>query len=233
MVKTFKKRRSSTALAKRVKVLETKQKADDKNTERKVQYYRSPHTLSNSWGANYGFALRTLQGTAGEGNTTAGETRIGNSVNLRSMAFKFRLDLFRNVDGVVGQPNSATVCRVILADNLTDDTGLTASDVLQDTNYAITSPYKNAVAGGKRYRILMDKKIKLQGSNRPDVVWDYKMPIPKSGRVVHYGISTPSSPLQNPSDMNISLIYYCTDISPTSGNKPVLYMYNIARFEDC
>jgi len=231
MVKKY--RKGSMALAKRVKVLETKQKADDKAQERKVQYYRSPHSLSNSWGVNYGFAMRTLQGTAGEGNTNAGETRIGNSVNLRTMAFKFRLDLFRNVDGVIGQPNSATVCRVLLVDNLTDDTGLTASDVLQDPNYAITSPYKNAVSGGKRYRILMDKKIKLNGTNKPDAVWDFKMPLPKSGRTLHYAISAPGAPLQNPSDMNISLIYYCTEISPTSGNKPVLYMYNIARFEDC
>jgi len=232
MVKSNRKKGGSN-LEKRVKDLEIKQKADDKNTERKVQYYRSPHTLSNSWGVNYGFAMRTLQGTGGEGNTNAGEIRIGNSVNLRSMSFKFRLDLFRNVDGVIGQPDSATVCRVLLVDNLTDDTGLTASDVLQDPNYAITSPYKNAVTGGKRYRILMDKKISLTGSHRPDAVWDFKMPLPKSGRVIHYGVSTPGSPLQNPSDMNISLIYYCTEISPTSGNKPVLYMYNIARFEDC
>jgi len=227
------KKHQSSALFKRVKALEVKQKADDKNTERKVQYYRSPHTLSNSWGTNYGFVLRTIQGVKGEGNTAAGESRIGNSVNLRSMAFKFRLDLYRNSDGVVQQPDSATVCRVILADNLTDDTGLSASDVLQDPNYGITSPYKNAVAGGKRYRILMDKKVKLTGSNSPDSLWDFRMPLPKSGRICHYDVPTSSTTTQNPSDLNISLIYYCTDIGATSGNKPVLYMYNIARFEDC
>ncbi len=223
------KKHTSSALVKRVKALEIKQKADDKNTERKVQYYRSPHSLSNTWGTNYGFALRLAQGTAGEGNTSAGTSRIGNSINLRSMRFKFRLDLYRNTDGVVQEPNSATVCRVLLVDNLTDDTGLAATDVLQDVNYPITSPYKNAVAGGKRYRVLMDKKIKLQGLNAPDKIWDFTMPIPKSGRVVHYDGSVSS----NPSDLNVSLIYYATEISSGSGNKPILYMYNISRFEDC
>lgn len=228
MVKTFKKR-TSTALAKRVKVLETKQRADDKNTERKVQYYRSPHPLDSTWGANFGFALRLAQGTAGEGNTSAGASRIGNSVNLRSMRFKFWLQLSKNSDGVPIEVNTSTICRIILADNLTDDTGLVATDLLQDpTSYPITSPYKNAVAGGKRYRILMDKVITISG-RRSDKVFNYSMPLPKSGRVVHYDGALSSQP----SDLNLSLIYVCDATGPTSGNKPQLNMYNIARFEDC
>ena len=219
----------SSALAKRVSVLEEKQKADDKATERKVQYYRSPHPLDNTWGANYGFALRTTQGTAGEGNTSAGTVRIGNSINLRSMRFRFWLQLAKNSNGVPIEVNTSTICRIILADNLTDDTELTASDLLQDpTSYPITSPYKNKVAGGKRYKILMDKVVTISG-RRSDKVFNFSMPLPKSGRVVHYD----GNLSQQPSDLNISLVYFCDATGPTSGNKPQLNMYNIARFEDC
>lgn len=228
MAKRSFKKKTSNALVKRVKALEIKQKADDKNTERKVQYYRSPHPVDAVWGVNYGFALRTSQGVAGEGNTTAGDVRIGNSINLRSMKFKFHLALSKNSDGVPIEVNTATIARVILADNLTDDTGLDAGDLLQDSNYPLVSPYKNAIAGGKRYRILMDKTIPISG-RFPDKMWDFSLPLPKSGRVVHYNGAVAT----NPSDLNLSLIYMCDATGPTSGNKPTLYMYNIARFEDC
>lgn len=225
MPKNFRK---STALVKRVKALEVKQRADDKAQERKVQYYRSPHALDSTWGANFGFAMRTSQGTSGEGNTSAGENRIGNTVNLRSMKFKFWLQLSKNSDGVPIEVNTSTICRIILADNLTDDTGLVATDLLQDpTSYPITSPYKNKVAGGKRYRILMDKVVTISG-RQSDKVFNYNMPLPKSGRVVHYDGDLSI----NPSDLNLSLIYVCDATGPTSGNKPQLNMYNIARFED-
>lgn len=224
-----KKYRKGSALAKRVKQLEIKQKADDKAQERKVQYYRSPHPLDSTWGANYGFALRTTQGTGGEGNTSAGTTRIGNSINLRSMKFKFGLHLNKNTDGIPTAVDTATVCRILLVDNLTDDTGLTATDVLQDpTSYPLISPYKNKVAGGKRYRILMDKMVKISGRS-PDKFWNFSMPLPKSGRVVHYD----GNLSQNPSDLNVSLLYVVDSTGPVSGNKPQLNMYNIARFEDC
>ncbi len=223
-----KNNRKGSALVKRVRALEIKQKADDKNSERKVQYYRSPHILDNTWGANYGFALRTTQGTSGEGNTNAGEVCIGNAINLRSMRFKFWLQLAKTSDGVPSEINTATICRVILADNLTDDTGLVATDLLQDpTSYPITSSYKNKVAGGKRYRILMDKVVTISG-RFPDKVFNYSMPLPKSGRVVHYD----GNLSQNPSDLNLSLVYYVAGTGPTSSNKPQLNMYNIARFED-
>lgn len=228
MVKQYRKKKSM-ALAKRVKQLEIKQKADDKAQERKVQYYRSPHPLDSTWGANYGFALRTTQGTGGEGNTAAGEIRIGNSINLRSMRFKFGLHLNKNTDGIPTAVDTATCCRIILVDNLTDDTGLVATDVLQDpTSYPLISPYKNKVAGGKRYRVLMDKMVKISG-RAPDKFWNFSMPLPKSGRVVHYD----GNLSQNPSDLNISLLYVVDSTGPVSGNKPQLNMYNIARFEDC
>lgn len=225
--KAFKKS-AGKALVQRVAVLEEKQKADDKNTERKVQYYRSPQIVDSTWGANYGFALRLAQGTAGEGNTSAGLARIGNTINLRSMKFNFWLALSKTSDGVPIEVNTATVCRIILADNLTDNTGLVATDLLQDPNYKITSPYKNKVAGGKRYKILMDKIVNISG-RFPDKTFEFSMPLPRSGRVVHYDGSLSS----DPSDLNLSLIYVCDATGPTSGNKPTLYMYNIARFEDC
>merc|ERR1711903_235026 len=144
------------------------------------------------------------------------------------MRFKFWLQLSKNSDGVPIEVNTSTICRVILADNLTDNTGLVATDLLQDPNYKITSPYKNAIAGGKRYRILMDKVITISG-RRSDKVWNYTMPLPKSGRVVHYESNLDFIP----SDFNLSLIYVCDATGPTSGNKPQLNFYNIARFEDC
>lgn len=222
-----KKSKKNTSLARRLKVLEVKQKADDKANERKVQYYRTPIPVDSVWGTNYGFALRLNQGTAGEGNTTAGSARIGNSINLRSMRFKFVLSLAKNSDGVPIEVNTSTICRFILADNLTDNTGLSATDLLQDTTYKIISPYKNAVAGGKRYRILMDKVVTISG-RRSDKVWNFNMPLPKSGRVVHYDGTLSAQP----SDLNLSLIYVCDATGPTSGNKPQLNFYNIARYED-
>lgn len=228
MVKKYRKK-GSMALAKRVKELEIKQAADDKSKERKVQYYRSPHPLDSTWGANFGFALRTTQGTEGEGNTNAGESRIGNSLNLRSMRFKFGLHLNKNTDGIPTAVDTATACRIILVDNLTDNTGLVATDVLQDpTSYPLISPYKNKIAGGKRYRVLMDKVITISG-RKPDKFFNFSMPLPKSGRVVHYD----GNLSQNPSDLNISLLYVVDSTGPVSGNKPQLNMYNIARFEDC
>ena len=222
-------KKSNSQLAKRVAALEVKQKADDKATERKVQYYHSPHALDSTWGGNYSFALRTNQGTAAEGTNAAGISRIGNTINLRSMRFRFWLQLAKNSDGVPIEVNTSTVCRIILADNLTDNTGLSATDLLQDaTSYPITSPYKNKVSGGKRYRILMDKVITISG-RRSDKVFNYSMPLPKSGRVVHYD----GNLSQYPSDFNLSLVYVCDATGPTSGNKPQLNMYNIARFEDC
>ena len=217
----------SSALAKRVSVLEQKQKADDKATEQKVQYYYTPQTISNVYGGYSNFILRTQQGVEAEGNTTPGDTRIGNQVLLRSAVCRFYLQLAKNSDGVVLEPNTGTICRIIMADNLTDNTQLGAADILQNTSYPMTSTYKNAISGGKRYRILMDKKITITG-DKPDKSWSFKLPLPKTGRVVRYNgnLST------NPSDFNITLMYVCDSISPVSPNKPLLNMFVKSRFED-
>lgn len=219
--------RKSNALAKRVAVLEIKQKADDKATERKVQYYNTLNTISSVWDGFSNFILRTQQGVEAEGSVTPGETRIGNSVLLRSCNMNFYLNLLKNSDGVVVTPNSATVCRIIMAHNLSDNSQLAAADVLQSTNYAMTSTYKNAIAGGKRYKILYDKKITLT-AEKPDKVWSYKLPLPKSGRVIHYNGALDT----NPSDFNVTIMYICDSIGPLSPNKPALQMFVKSRFED-
>lgn len=226
MVKTFRKK-STRGLASRLKVLETKQKADDKSSERKVQYYQTPTFLNNIWSANNNFIIRTVKGLNASGNTSAGETRIGNTINLRSSVIRFRASFPKNTDGVLTESsNYGTMVRVLLVDNLTDSTALTATDILQVPSYPLTSTYKNSIASGKRYKVLMDKKFAMT-SEKPDVIFNYKMKLPKSGRVIHYNAND-----QNPSDFNVSLIYYATDISPLSPNQPILQYMVKSRFED-
>lgn len=229
--KKFRKRKGGTALVKRVKALEIAQKADEKRTETKVVYYKSVYTPSSTWGADNGFLLRSNQGTEGEGIAGGGSAplaRIGNEVLLRGVDFSFYLNMLRDSDGTLTYPNSSTMCRILLVDNLTDTTALTHLDVLQDPNYAMISTYKKSVAGGKRYRILMDKIITI-GKEHPDRVWKFRMPVPKTGRIVHYDADTS----EFPSDLRVSLIYVCGDISILSGNKPLLQMNVKSRFEDC
>ncbi len=166
--------KKSSALVKRVKALEQKQKADDKTQERKKQYYYVPALLNNIWGSNGNFILRTGQGIEAEGGsatgTTPGLNRIGNSVNLRSSSIKFHISLPRDTDGNLSSIGMATVCRIMLVDNLTDSTSLLHSDILQEPNYPITSSYKNSITSGKRYKVLMDKVFTVN-TDRPDKVF--------------------------------------------------------------
>lgn len=229
--KNSKFRKNSGGLASRVKKLEVQQKADEKRTETKVVYYRSPYTLSSTWANDYGIILRSKQGAEGEGTAGTGATpltRIGNEVLLRGVDFNFYLNMLRDSDGSLSYPNSSTMCRILLVDNLTDTTPLNQNDVLQDPNYVMTSTYKKSVSGGKRYRVLMDKKITI-GKEHPDRFWKFKMPVPKTGRIVHFDADTN----EYPSDLRVSLIYVCGDISVLSGNKPLLQMFVKSRYEDC
>lgn len=221
------RKKKTRGLASRLAVLETKQKADDKSSERKVQYYQTPTFLNSVWSSNNNFIVRTIKGLNAVGNTSAGETRIGNTINLRSCVIRFRASFPKNTDAVLTESsNYGTLVRVLLVDNLTDSTALTATDILQVPSYAMTSTYKNTIASGKRYRVLMDKKFAMT-SQKPDVLFNFKMKLPKSGRVVHYNAND-----QNPSDLNVSLIYYATDIGPLSANQPVLQYMVKTRFED-
>lgn len=224
--KLFRAKRAS--MAARVKALEVKQAADDKATEHKVQYYNVPALLNNIWASNGNFVLRLQQGVEAEGAIgTPGLSRIGNTVNLRSVNIKFYVAFPKTSDGVCILGNAGTQCRVIIADNLSDNTSLVASDILQTTSYGITSPYKNAVGLGKRYKIHFDKKFTLT-TDKPDKEFQFNMKLPKSGRIVHFNKNVDT----NPSDLNLSIIYLATDIGPTSPNQPVMKYYVKSRFTD-
>lgn len=227
--KTKTRPRKASNLAKRVKTLEIKQKADDKSTERKVQYYASTNMMNSVWSSNYDFILRTTQGTAGEGTTAPGLTRIGNTINLRSSTINFHAKLIRDGNGQPLIPSQSTRCRVLLVDNLTGVESLAISDILEDSAYHYTSPYKSSVNRGERYRVLGDFKFNLNASNKADHQWKFKMPLPKSGRVIHYDEGTSVS---LPSDFNVTMLWFCEDIGPLTAVQPQLQYYVKSSFED-
>ncbi len=142
--KHYKKRRSN-GLAKRVSILETKQKADDKNTEYKVCYFNGTSQMNDTWAGLQGLAPNTGQGVEAESNMSGiGRLRIGNEINLRHWSMEAYIDLPKTPDGTPAFPLSQIPCRIILADNLTDDGLLTANDVLQNPTSgasSLVSPY--------------------------------------------------------------------------------------------
>lgn len=229
--KKFMKRKGSSALAKRISVLETKQAADDKSTEYKVQYYDQSFSMSSSWTSASNFMFRTTQGVGAEGGVPsagAGSIRIGNKINLRSNVVKMRCSMPRSGDGVLSLVNPyATQCRIIFVSNLTDNTSLAIGDVLNDTRYPVISPYKNSVAGGKRYKILADYKFTLT-NDKPDKLLTYKMKLPKSGRVLNYASALDI----NPSDFNVTMLWLSADTSPVSPNQPDFRYISKSRFTD-
>lgn len=224
--KPFKKS-TNMALAKRVKTLEIKQKADDKATERKRQYQENIVNMNNVWQVATNFIINTQHGTAGQGTNTAGRIRIGDSVNLRSSSINFHCYIPRGSDGVPVFLDMSTRCRVLLVDNLDNIRGLGAGDILQNTAYPLVSPYKSQVDSGKRYRVLGDFKFNLNSTNKADHQFKWKMPLPKSGRVVNY-----DGDAANPSDLNVSLIWFCKSISPLSAGQPTMEYYVNTAFED-
>jgi len=114
-----------------------------------------------------------------------------------------------------------------LVDNLDNIRALGASDILHNTAYPMISPYNSQVAAGKRYRVLGDFKFNLNSTNKADHQFKWKMPLPKSGRVVNY-----EGDSANPSDLNVSLIWICKSISPLSAGQPTMEYYVNTAFED-
>lgn len=224
----FRKRKSS-GLAKRVRILETKQKADDKNTEYKVSYFTDSKTLDDSWNQKFSMGPRTTQGVEAETDMIgSGAVRIGNEINLRHWSLEGYVELPKSTDGTPTFPLSQVPCRIILADNLTDDTGLTAADVLQNplsTAQSLISPYKNSVAGGKRYRIHADYKFTLTAEKDKRI--KFKLKLPKSGRVIHYAGALDT----HPSDFNLSLMFFA-NVSVSGSNHPKLTYVVKSRFTD-
>lgn len=220
----------SKALAKRLRVLEEKQKADDKTTEFKVSYYLLTQLMDNSWGVNSGMAPRTTHGTGAEGTISGGTgaIRIGNEINLRHWGLEGYVELPKTADGLVQNPTSQVPCRIIIADNLSDDTPLTASDVLQNPSSSadsLISPYKNSANASKRYRVYADYKFTL--TQEKDKRIKFKMPLPKSGRVIHYANGAAVSP----SDFNVTLLFFA-NVSPVGSNDPKFHYQVKCRFTD-
>lgn len=225
------KAKQSKSLAKRLKQLEQRQAADDKNTEYKVTYQAYQQFINTSPSTVSNMGPRTLQGTAGQGAVNSADpVRVGNEINLRRYVVTGYIKLPTNSDGQqVGGNLSNVNCRMIFADNLTDTSPLTAAEVLQDTaNTARTlnSPYKNAVANGKRYKILADYKFNLDVTHATKR-FKFNMPLPKSGRILHYD----GNLNDDPSDLNISVIALC-DVAPLSANQPDMLWTVKTRFTD-
>lgn len=223
------KKRKSSGLAKRVRILETKQAADDKNTEYKVSYFAESRTLDDSWDKRSSLGPIADAGTEAETNMLGvGNVRIGNEINLRHWSLEGYVELPKSTDGTPTFPLSQVPCRIIIADNLTDNTGLTAADVLQNPlsgAQSLISPYKNSVAGGKRYKIHADYKFTLTAEKDKRI--RFRMKIPKSGRVIHYAGPTD----EYPSDFNLSLMFFA-NVSVTGSNHPKFHYTCKSRFTD-
>lgn len=224
------RKRAGSALVKRVKVLEEKQKADDKNTEYKVSYYNLTQVMDDSWGRNSGMAPRTIAGVDAETNMTgtSGAARIGNEINLRHWSLEGYVDLPKSVDGTPTYPLSQVPCRIILADNLTDDSTLDITDILQNplsSAQSLISPYKNSANASKRYKIYADYKFTLTGEKDKRI--KFKMPVPRSGRVLHFADGSATTP----SDFNMTVFFYAQS-SVTGSNHPNFNYVVKCRFTD-
>ncbi|AJP36488.1 putative capsid protein [Avon-Heathcote Estuary associated circular virus 29] len=186
--------------------------------------------MSNTWGGLQGLAPSTIQGTGAESSmTTYGKNRIGNEINMRHWSMDCFIDLPKALNGTPTFPLSQIPCRIILADNLTDDGALQAQDVLQNplsNAQSLISPYKNSANASKRYKIYADYKFTVAG-NKAGKRIHFKMPIPKSGRVVHYQDGASSTP----SDFNMSVLFFA-EISPAGTNFPNLNLVVKSRFTD-
>lgn len=224
-------RRKSSALAKRISILETKQRADDKTTEYKVAYYSTSVQMSNTWGGLQGMAPQAAQGVGAESSmTNYGKNRIGNEINLRHWSMDCYIDLPKSLNKTPTFPLAQIPCRLILVDNLTDNGALAADDVLQNplsNSQSLISPYKNSANASKRYKVYADYKFTITGDHGGDKRIHFKMPLPKSGRVVHYQdpVST------TPSDFNMTCLFFA-DISPAATNFPNLNLMVKSRFTD-
>ena len=90
---------------------------------------------------------------------------------------------------------------------------------------SLISPYKNSVAGGKRYRIHADYKFTLTAEKDKRI--RFKLKLPKSGRVIHYANATDV----HPSDFNISMMFFA-NVSVAGSNHPKFNYVIKSRFTD-
>lgn len=228
-LKNFKKRtfkRRSTG--KVVKRLTQRVKALENDTEYKVAYYSASQIVDTTWANNYEMGPRALQGTEGQGDVGANDNiRIGDKVNLRYWVVEGYVELPKVTNLVAS--DALVQCRLLLSDNLSGDTGLTRLDLLQDTTTiprTLTSPWKNSVAGGKKYKMYMDKKFTLTGQ-KGSYRFKFKLPIPKTGRVLEFDQNSSG----NPSNFNVSLNCFA-DVAPLGALRPTIHYTVKSRFTD-
>lgn len=221
--RTFRKKGGSS-IQKRLKKLEIAQKADENRTERKSLYKNDVNMVNTTWQSLQRFCMVPLN----QDVTTDG--RIGNSVNLRSLNIKFHFNFPRGTDGVstLGASNSSTRVRLILIHNYKGMQTFAIGDILKTPTYKQTSYFQDEVAEGKRYKVLGDYKFNLNNADKSDHMIDFKMKLPKAGRVITY----PSDGSTVPADFNITMFWTCEDISPLSPNQPNMFYYLKSSYED-
>lgn len=211
-----------------VKRLTQRVKALENDTEYKVSYYSASQIMDTSWATNYGMAPRALQGTEGQGDVgLADNIRIGDKINLRYWVIEGIVQL-PNTNNLV-TPDALVQCRILIADNLDGATGFSQVDLLQDTTTVartLVSPWKNSVAGGKKYKIYKDMKFALTG-RKGFMRFKFKLPIKKEGRVLEYDQNASG----NPSNFNVSLCAFA-DVAPTGALTPSISYTVKARFTD-
>lgn len=223
-VKRYLKRRTT---GKSVKRLTQRVKALENDTEYKVTYYHAAQIMDTSWAINYGMAPRAVQGVEAQGSGAADNVRIGDKVNLRYWTIEGIVELPKVTNLVA--PDALVQCRLLIADNLSGDTGFNQTDLLQDvTNIprTLTSPWKNSVAGGKKYKMYKDIKFALTG-RKGFYRFKFKLPIPKAGRVLEFDQNTSG----NPSNFNVTMCAFA-DAAPLAALRPTISYTVKARFTD-
>ena len=209
-------------LAKRVKALEN-------NAEYKVAYYSASQIMDSTATVNHEMGPRALQGTEGEGDVGAEDNiRIGNSINLRYLVIEGIVELPKTA-GVIAATTPCVQCRVLIADNIDGNTGLAITDLLQDSTTVprtLVSPWKNSVAGGKKYKMYKDMKFSLT-QPKPSYRFKFKLPIKKEGRVLNYDENASA----HPSNFNLSLVSYA-DTAPLAALRPTISYTVKTRFTD-
>ena len=224
----LKRRRIRSTARSATKRLTQRVRALENDTEYKVTYYSTGQIMDTSWATNYNMGPRTLQGTEGQGDVNVTDnTRIGNKVNLRYWTIEGIVELPKTTNLVA--PDALVQCRILIADNLSGDTGFNETDLLQDTTNVprtLVSPWKNSVEGGKKYKMYKDMKFALTG-RKGFYRFKYKLPIPKTGRVLEFDQNSSG----NPSNFNVSLCCFA-DVAPLGALRPSINYTVKARFTD-
>lgn len=224
----LKRRRVRSAARSGVKKLTRRVKALENDTEYKVSYYSASQIMTSSWTTSYQMAPRAIQGTEGQGDVNISDNiRIGDKINLRYWVIEGIVELPKVTNLVAS--DALVQCRILIADNLDGNTGFNETDLLQDTTNiprTLVSPWKNSVAGGKKYKMYKDIKFALTG-RKGFYRFKYKLPIPKVGRVLEFDQNASGSP----SNFNVTMCCFA-DVAPLGALRPTISYTVKARFTD-